>query len=384
MSQSAPKSSTSAVKAPLRSHERITNLDTIRGIATLGILVMNAVSYGLPEAAYFNLRAAGSGNWLDSSIGVLGEIFVDQKTMALFSLLFGTGIVLFAERAASKGRRPMWLSGWRNVLLLGIGLLHTLIWEGDILVVYALCAPVVLGLRRLRPRTLLITGSAMVLTSAAWAGVAQALLPAGGAGLGSYWLAAGGDMSDSVGIYLLADFFLRALGMMLIGVALYQTGVVQGSKPSLYYRRMVRVGLGVGIPLAIGGVVLQAATGFSTAIALVGEAPNTLATIPMAFGYLGVITLWNRRPATALHLRIRAVGRMALSNYLTQTIIGIVVLRVILDRGDLGRTGIAAFVVMLWAAQLAWSKWWLMRFRFGPAEWAWRTATYRRFQTLSR
>ena len=158
--------------APTVSTGRITNLDTVRGVATLGILVMNAVSYGLPEAAYFNLDAAGSDTWLDWIVGVAGEILVDQKTMALFSLLFGAGIVVFADRAEAKGNRPVRLSLWRNLLLLAIGLGHTVLWEGDILVVYALCSPVLLALRKRSPRLLLTLGSTMVLaTSSGSAGI---------------------------------------------------------------------------------------------------------------------------------------------------------------------------------------------------------------------
>jgi uncharacterized protein len=75
---------------------------------------------------------------------------------------------------------------------------------------------------------------------------------------------------------------------------------------------------------------------------------------------------------------------MALTNYLTQTVIGIMVLRVVFDRGDVDRTGIAVFVVAVWTLQLIWSPAWLRRFRYGPAEWIWRCATYRRFQPLRR
>ena len=133
---------------PISRGERITNLDTVRGIATLGILVMNAVSFGLAQPAYFNLDHSGSDHALDWIVGVLGEVFVDQKTMALFSMLCGAGIVVFADRAAAKGRRANWLSLWRNLLLLGIGLVHGWFWSGDILALYAVCAPVLLLLRK--------------------------------------------------------------------------------------------------------------------------------------------------------------------------------------------------------------------------------------------
>ena len=141
--------------APVAANERITTLDAVRGVAVLGILTMNAVSYGLSPAAYFNLDADGSDTWLDWLIGGAGEVLFDQKFMGLFSLLFGAGIVLFADRAESKGRRAGWFSLWRNFLLLLIGLAHMAMWDGDILVLYAVCAPLVILLRRRRPATLL-------------------------------------------------------------------------------------------------------------------------------------------------------------------------------------------------------------------------------------
>ncbi len=103
-----------ADSAPVGVPERITNLDTVRGIVTLGILVMNAVSFGLPEAAYHDLDAPGSETALDWVVGIAGEVLVDQKTMALFSLLFGAGIMVFADRAEAKGRRPVALSLWHS------------------------------------------------------------------------------------------------------------------------------------------------------------------------------------------------------------------------------------------------------------------------------
>jgi len=212
----------------------------------------------------------------------------------------------------------------------------------------------------------------------------QPWVPADGAGLGTYWFVDGGPIGDAVGLFLISDFFLRAFGMMLVGVALYRFEIVQGLKPAAYYRRMARIGLGVGLPIAVAGVVAQFAADFSPGIAVIGEAPNTVATIPIAFGYLALIALWNQRPETIWHKRMRSVGKMALTNYLAQTVIGIVVLRAILDRGDLSRTGIAVFIVVLWAVQVLWSRSWLRHFRFGPLEWVWRVATYRRFQPIRR
>jgi len=370
--------------APIAASERITNLDTVRGIATLGILLMNVVSYGLADPAYFNISAGGSDAWYDRAVGLLGEVFIDQKTMGLFSLLFGVGIVMFADRAAAKGERPVALSLWRNLLLGGIGVLHTLLWVGDILTIYAVCSPVLLLMRKLPAKALATIGSAMVASSAVWAFATHAWLDGDYTGLGSIWFVDGSSESDAVGVYALGDFFLRSLGMMLIGVALYRAEIVQGQRPAAVYGRLMAWGLGIGLPLAAVAMAMQQLNDWEPSTALIGWGLNTLATPLVAVGYLGAITRWNQRPETVWHERIRGVGRMALTNYLTQTVFGIVVLRVILDQGSLGRLALVGFVIAVWAIQIAWSTPWLDRFRFGPCEWLWRIATYRRWQPIKR
>lgn len=368
---------------PITGAQRITNLDTVRGIATLGILVMNAVSFGLPRPAYFNLDYAGSRNWLDWTAGVAGEVFIDQKTMAMFSLLFGAGIVVFADRAETKGNRPVLLSLWRNALLLIIGIAHAAFWFGDVLTLYAVCSPVLLLMRKRSARTLFIAGGACIAISALSMATAQAVIdPA--VDLGDYWVDEDVEMSDVVGLTFLLDFGGRALGAMLIGVGLFRAEIIQGRKPSAFYRRMARVGFGIGLPLSIGGVIIHSVNDWSGDVALIGAVPNIVATIPMALGYVALISLWNQRPESRWHHRLRAVGRMALTNYLTQTAIGLLVLDGLFDFGSLGRAQIIVFVAAVWALQLAWSEPWLRHFRFGPFEWLWRVATYRRLQPIRR
>ena len=328
--------------APITRSERITNLDTVRGVATLGILVMNAVSFGLPQPAYFNLDYAGSDTALDWIVGVLGEVFVDQKTMAMFSMLFGAGIVVFADRAAAKGRRANGLSLWRNTLLLGIGLVHAAFWFGDVLMLYAVCSPVLLLLRTRSARTLFIVGGICIALSALTMAAIQGEIEAGD--LGDYWTDENVAQSEDVQFAYIADFGMRAHRAMLIGVG----------------------------------------NDWNPDVALVGAVPNILATVPMAIGYIALITLWNQRADTRLHERVRAVGRMALTNYLTQTIMGLTILGAVIGVGELGRAGIFVFILIVWAVQLAWSEPWLERFRFGPFEWLWRVATYRKLQPIRR
>ena len=360
--------------------ERNTALDAVRGVAVLGILIMNAVAFGLPAAAYTNLDAGGSRSFLDWMIGGAGEIFADQKFMGLFSMLFGAGIVLFAERAAAKGRRSVLLSLWRNGLLLVIGIVHLSFWDGDVLFVYALCAPIVLALRRLPTKVLFSLGGACYAAVAVISWLVQSSLRSFSTVLIDFWN--DGEYYDVIEAWFLADYFGRAVGAMLIGAALYRTGIITGRLPAAFYRRLAVWGLGVGLPLSSAGLALMAATDFDIDWAVAGTIPNTIATVPLCLGYLSLIVLWNSARDSALRQRVRALGRMALTNYLSQTALGLIVLGALLGDVELSRTWVAVFVVAVWAVQLWWSKAWLDRFSFGPVEWLWRCATYRRWQPL--
>ena len=99
---------------------------------------------------------------------------------------------------------------------------------------------------------------------------------------------------------------------------------------------------------------------------------------------MSLIIPWNQRPDNWLKRRLRAAVRMALTNYLTQSVLGVLVLAALLGGVTVNRTGILLFVLGVWAWQLWWSQAWLDRFHFGPAEWLWRVATYRRGQPLRR
>jgi uncharacterized protein len=369
------------VSGPTTSAERITSLDMIRGVAILGILPMNALVFGLADTAYFNVSADGVNQPLDWIIGVLTMVFVDQKMMALFSLMFGVGVVVFAERAAAKNRRVVWLSLWRFALLFGVGMAHAALWFGDILALYAMCAPVVLLVRKLPTRILAVTGVVLALAGAVLALFLQATVGADGAELGNYWLVGSESKSIEVETWFALNAGGRALGFMLIGVVLYRLGIVQGERNNAYYQRLALWGVGVGSVVTAVGSAIHIATDWSVDYALIGAVPTGLGAIPMALGYMAVIILWNRSGSRHLE-RFRNAGRMALSNYLTQTVIGLVTLGWMFAGIDLTRTMIAVWIVGVWALQLWWSSWWLKRFRYGPFEWAWRCGTYRSWQPL--
>ena len=120
--------------------KRNTNLDFIRGFSLLGILVINVISFGLPITALFNHSTFGAESLLDWVVIVISSVFFEYKMMGLFSMLFGVGLMIFINNAKQKVKRPKLLSFWRNFLLLLFGVIHISIWEGDILIIYALCA----------------------------------------------------------------------------------------------------------------------------------------------------------------------------------------------------------------------------------------------------
>ena len=368
---------------PVREHDRITSLDLLRGVAVLGILSMNAVHFKFGPAPYFNLSVGGSETWFDWAVGIFGEVFIDQKFMGMFSLLFGAGIILFIDRAGQRGRRAVLLNLWRNALLLLIGVLHFLLSEGDVLMVYAISSAFLLALRKLSNRALISLGVAVFTLSVACALLTQHIADTTSTSLSGLWTP--GDVSEEgviTGPFLLG-YFLRALGLILVGAGFYRSSFMSGGFPARTYRLTAIIGLAVGLPLAGAGVTITAVNDYSREIAFVGQIPNTLGTIPASLGYMSLIILWNNRADNWLKRRLRAVGRMALTNYLAQTVLGVLVLTFLLGDADfVNRSAVLVFVFAVWALQLWWSQAWLSRFLFGPAEWLWRVGTYRRIQPL--
>lgn len=346
---------------------------------------MNAVSFKFGSAPYFNLNAGGSETSLDWAVGIFGEIFIDQKFMGLFSLLFGAGLILFIDRASARGRRAVALNLWRNALLFIIGILHTLLWYGDVLTIYAVSALFLITLRKLSNRALISVGVVIFALSVTLLLGAQYIANTSGASLTGLWTPGQISTQNVVAIPFLMGYFLRALGLIIVGAGLYRYGFINGNFPAKMYKIIAVTGLAIGLSLAAVGVVVTALNDYSRQIAFVGQIPNTLGTIPASLGYMSLILLWNKRADNWLKRRLRAVGRMALTNYLTQTLMGTLVLTVLLSEAEfVNRSAVLLFVFGVWALQIWWSEAWLNRFLYGPAEWLWRVATYGSGQPLRR
>ena len=361
------------------SRQRITHLDTIRGVAVMGILIMNSVAFFFEGVAYFDISYPENANWLDWLVAIIGEIFADQKFMALFSLLFGASILLFCERAEAKGYSSTKLSLWRNFLLFLIGGFHAMLWEGDVLTVYAMCAPVLLMCRKFSPKLLIWLGSIFYLTPAVvnWY-LTLTIEPTGFRMIwdNSYLEKSSADI-DLAGLGMMYELFARALGMMFIGMGLYSNGkLVQIDTVNQMLSRSIAL-LIVGISFSGIGLVWTYLNDFSTAAIIQGNLANTIGTIPMAFGYVGLLMWWNERAKSSIINRIRALGKTALSNYIGQTIVCLT-LAVIIPQAWLSRSTVLLLVLAIWWMQLFVSEQWLKRYKFGPMEYFWRCVTYRR------
>ncbi|MEM6925539.1 MAG: DUF418 domain-containing protein [Myxococcota bacterium] len=359
---------------------RPTHLDTVRGAAILGILVMNGVSFGLGNVSYYDLSASAPQSGASWLLGGLGEVFADQKFMALFSLLFGASLLLFLERVRDRTASPVRLSLWRNGLLLLIGIVHSVVWPGDVLLVYALCAPGLLLLRGASASTLLALGTGVFSLSLLSAWGLGAVEPEA---IRVMWTGELGTApAETAAALVLLDIFSRAMGMMLIGMGLYRGGwLLRPSGPYALPRSLAAVALGAMISgLGLGWV---ASRQFELSVVVMGNVWNGVATIPMALGYFGVLRGWDERAEGVLIRRVRAVGRTALTNYLAQTAVGVSLVLVV-PSAWIDRTTIAVAIVIVWGLQLWASEAWLRRFRMGPLEWAWRCATYGQWEPLRR
>lgn len=399
--------------------KRIIAIDTLRGFALFGILLMNIMFYAMPQIAYFNPTTLFGAAWYDRLAYGLVHVVAENKFMALFSLLFGASVVLITNKTESKGSNPARYHYTRNFWLLVIGLIHmNLLWSGDVLALYAVSAFVLYPLRKLATRRQFVLGlviflspvlvywaagaAAAQLDDASIAGLVDVWQPSAAmiqakidSYLGSYRLATSYESTDTqslaAGFYyiaLLYNFFTRALGMMLIGMALFSWGVVTAGKRPAFYRRLLLIGLSVGPVLSIIGLVLHEQNGWNALYSpFAGQIFNYVATPFTAFGYVALMMLWSRTDRWRnLQDGLANVGKMALTNYIGQSLIATFIfygwgLGLF---GSVNRAAQWLFVVAIWGLQIIFSSWWMTRFRYGPLEWLWRSLTYGRLQPLNK
>jgi uncharacterized protein len=148
-----------AAGGPVVGSERIGSIDVLRGVAVLGILVMNVRDFAMPLRAFEDPAFPDGFRWSNFVAWVTTDLFFQDKMIAIFSMLFGAGILIFADRAAARGASVPALSYRRHLWLLAFGLVHAYgFWFGDILITYAVCGMLVFPLRRCSPRVLFVIG----------------------------------------------------------------------------------------------------------------------------------------------------------------------------------------------------------------------------------
>jgi len=401
--------------SPTTQSERILSLDVLRGFAVLGILVMNIQHFSMIGAAYFNPTAYGDFTGLNYLVWLLSHLLTDMKFMSIFSMLFGAGIVLMAERMEASGRKPARVHYRRTLILLLFGIAHAwLIWTGDILYSYAMCALLVYLFRKKQPKTLITLGLLSIAVASIVSLGGQFTMPMWPeeslVGITKFWAPLQEQVAAELEAYrgswsaqnqyrfvmalgmetgaFLWSVSWRAGGLMLVGMGLYKLGVFSAALPSRTYRKMILAALFLGLPLAGAGVWYHTATDWALEVGFFGGMQfNYWGSLFVALGWVGVVMLFCQGwSGSWLYRSLAATGQMALTNYLMQTFIcttlfyghgfGLY--------GSVERTGQILIVFAIWAVQLLWSPWWLARFRFGPFEWLWRSLTYWRLQPMRR
>lgn len=383
------------------SAERIDLLDALRGFALLGILLANINYWSGWEFMDLPAHIALAGSDQTLAARIFHKLVIDGKFYSLFSLMFGIGFSLQLIRLERRGADGLAIFRRRMLVLLLIGVIHlVLIWDGDILTLYALLGLVLSFATRWSDRALL------------WAALVLLLLPIPGVWLFAQagWhpsapflelsqrLAApwyGGDQTDEVRWLAQGDWrshwgwlmggwpwriitildswrIPKVLAMMLLGMVAGRrlvAGTLLGDRRLLLGTLLA--GMAVGLPLSIwyaGSEAFQQE-----------HLSAVLGTAPLALAYAaGFVLLWPHARPVLRHLA--PVGRMALTNYLMHSLLGIAIFYGI-GLGLVGKLPPAGFygvACAIFAFQLAFSRWWLARYEQGPMERLWRLGTYGR------
>ena len=409
--------------------DRIQSLDVLRGFALLGILLINIIGFGLVSSALLDpgiyLSPIGG---IDYTVWAFIELSSEGAMRTLFSILFGAGVVLFVTGSTAKSG---WLHYRRNFWLLVFGLINAYIflWPGDILVTYALSGFVLWFVRNWKARSLLILATFLILIGSLQNFATKSTLEIArdAAEEMKISISKGEELSEETAewaqgwleyeednqaeidnipneikkrtssyssayeynlekanemIYFVVPFFLflDALMMMVIGMALFKLGILDGGKDIKFYIRMMCIGFLIGISINAYEVLLIT----NSNIDIIETNPYFRFTyhfgrLFMGLGYLGlVILLIKIEKLESLRFRLACVGRMALTNYLMHSVIALF----IFSGAGLGLLGqfswsqLYLFVPLIWVFQLYISPLWLKYFYYGPVEWLWRLLTY--------
>ncbi len=381
--------------------ERIEALDALRGFALFGILLANILYWSGWGLMLDTQRLALAGAEGVRGQYVFHNLLIDGKFYTLFSLLFGAGFALQLDRLERRGSDGLRIYRRRVLVLLAIGLIHSwLIWDGDILTVYALLGLVLPLFVRWRDRSLVISAGTLIfavplagkalfaalgwMPEASFYDLSDRIARSMGTVItaeNGVSVLASGDISDlaawvisgtpfSWGLRLESWRIPKLLGIMLFGLVVGRrlaAGTLLGDRTLLW--RVLAVGLAIGVPAS---AVYAWRPGQNQA-----DWPSVVGTVPLALAYAAAFLLaWPK--AKPMLGWFAPPGRMALTNYLSHTVIGVVLFYGI-GFGVIGKLpplAIYAVAVTVFAAQVLLSRWWLARHAMGPMERLWRNLTY--------
>jgi uncharacterized protein len=394
---------------PVSLAERILFIDVLRGMALFGILAANMRAFFAPLDAYGNI-----GVLFHSRADVLAQAFIDAfiqgKFISIFSFLFGMGFAIQMSRAEARGARFLGFYPRRLLALALFGIIHgILIWAGDVLLTYALSGAILLLFRKRQQKTLLWWAGSLFAVPIVVSTVFLFLY------LSRFrrpWMSPQPPhmkhLYDVINIYahgtvrqilaqnwtqwkqdLPTEFFaIYAAGLFLLGMWVWRSGIVERLeeyKPVLerVCAWCMPVGLALSIYVAVAKAIIPPGS-----VSLWGWFAGIL-WLPgshiLAAGYAsGLALLFLRKDWLPVLLPFAAVGRMALTNYLMQSVL-CTLFYYHYTTGLYGRVGPALGLVptvVLYGAQVVFSNWWLERYRFGPMEWLWRGMTYGKFPSM--
>lgn len=398
-------------KVEKSAKKRIELLDIVRGMAVLGILLMNIRLFSEPSAAYFNPLVYSDHAGANKIWWVFQAMVADQKFMAIFSMLFGASTAIICDGLARRGDPVFSTYAKRIFGLLIIGLIHAyLLWSGDILVSYALGSFIPFLARNWRWQYSALAGLGLLafgtlMSLGAYYSI-SGLPPEIQADIAAqYWLPDDQSLADEIaahrgnyGAHFLyrihhafefqTDIFIswgiwRVGGVMLLGLALYRQGFLRGILAGKTYGLLALACLPIGYGLAGTGLIANEAQGWSFPYSFfAGNLWNYWGSLFVALGYLSLFG-W-LLVATRFRLGFAAlanVGKAALTNYLFQTVACISIFYGFGGGlfGQLERAETAMVVALVWAVQLALSTWWFKTHSKGPVEAIWHRFTYARW-----
>ncbi|CDO02699.1 putative membrane protein [Oceanobacillus picturae] len=382
--------------SPLKETNRLQWIDEARGFAIFGIFVVNIGAFNAPYFLYGGEETAWTSS-IDHTLRLIIDIFFQASFYTLFSLLFGFGMQLMKERLEMKSLSAYPILGRRLGALICFGLVHAfLIWHGDILLTYGLIGLLLLAFLNVRGRTMLswaflLMGMTVGLLSISLYQfreyIGQPNLFAAEQALSNYqsgsiiqvweqnyvdWLYANEGISYLLLIGTLLPLFL--VGMFIAR----QRWLHEPKKHQATLRRLWFISLLMFAGLKAGPYLFGNPAWFSMIQDNIGGAFSAL------FYIISITFLSQMEGARKLLLPFRYVGRMALSNYITQSLVCFLVFYLFRLYGAMTPVGLMLMVLVVYSMQAAFSKWWLTHYRFGPLEWLWRSITYKRIQKLRR